>query len=42
MFVSILGDTKSVQQMRVSGQCSDLKFEVEFELSEVKVGKDAG
>ncbi|XP_019716037.1 centromere protein P [Hippocampus comes] len=29
-------DTKSVQQMCVSGQCSDLKFQVEFELSEVK------
>ncbi|XP_051932327.1 centromere protein P isoform X2 [Hippocampus zosterae] len=32
-------DTKSVEQIRVSGQCSDLKFEVEFELSEVKGGE---
>ncbi|XP_077430379.1 centromere protein P isoform X1 [Vanacampus margaritifer] len=31
--------TNSVQKMRVSGQCSELAFQVEFELSEVKGGE---
>ncbi|XP_077385126.1 centromere protein P [Festucalex cinctus] len=31
--------TKSVQQMCVSGQCSELEFQVELELSEIKGGE---
>ncbi|XP_061146376.1 centromere protein P [Syngnathus typhle] len=33
------GSTKSVQEMCVCGQCSELDFQVEFQLSEIKGGE---
>lgn len=38
--MSLPGDSRLVQQIFVSGHCSDLAFQVEFQLSEVKVSHD--